>query len=94
MATLPPSHTVPRRPTFDTRGTQKQRGYGSSWRRLRGWFIKRYPLCAHCEAKGKTTAATDVDHIKPFQGINDPLRLATSNLQSLCTKCHYDKHHK
>ena len=92
MATLPPSHKLPRPPAIDTRGTQKQRGYGHKWRRLRGWYIKRHPLCVHCLALGRTTAATDVDHIKPFNGVLDPLRLDAGNLQSLCSMCHRMKH--
>ena len=94
MATLPPSHTVHRPPAIDTRGTQKQRGYGHKWRRLRGWYIKRHPLCIHCEALGKTKAAAEVDHIEPFNGPLDPLRLDTSNLQSLCIYHHRVKHGK
>ena len=41
-----------------------------------------------CEQMGRVMAATDVDHIKPFHGKHDRLRLDTNNLQSLCHECH------
>jgi 5-methylcytosine-specific restriction endonuclease McrA len=30
----------------------------------------------------------DVDHIIPFESIDDPRRLDWNNLQSLCARCH------
>jgi 5-methylcytosine-specific restriction protein A len=35
--------------------------------------------------------ATDVDHIVPFQDVDDPRRLDPTNLQSLCHECHSRK---
>jgi len=49
------------------------------------------PLCVHCTEEGRTTAAQDVDHIKPFKGKDDPLRLDWDNLQGLCRKHHNRK---
>lgn len=70
------------------RGTASQRGYGASWRKLRAWFLRRHPLCAACEAKGRLTAATVVDHVLPrrFGGTDHP-----RNLQPLCATCHNAK---
>ena len=33
----------------------------------------------------------EVDHIVPFKGKDDPLRLDETNLQSLCRPCHATK---
>lgn len=56
-------------------------------KQLRPAQLAKEPLCRMCAAKGKTTAATVVDHIKPHRGdlytFADP-----HNLQSLCKTCH------
>lgn len=72
----------------DRRGSAASRGYDATWRRLRDWHLSQYPLCEYCTRLGKLTPADVVDHIKPFDGPLDPLRLQTSNLQSLCKSCH------
>jgi 5-methylcytosine-specific restriction endonuclease McrA len=56
--------------------------------RLRAAHIHRHPLCIKCLKQDRVTAANDVDHIVPFKGLNDPLRLDPSNLQSLCRPHH------
>jgi 5-methylcytosine-specific restriction protein A len=59
------------------------RGEALQKRRAR-WFAE-HPLCVHCEAKGKVSAATELDHILPvYQGGADDL----CNLQGLCNACH------
>jgi len=35
--------------------------------------------------------ADSVDHIVPFRGVDDPLRLEWSNLQSSCIRCNSAK---
>jgi 5-methylcytosine-specific restriction protein A len=52
--------------------------------RRRRW-IEAHPLCKHCEAKGRTSIAIQVDHIIPLSkgGADDE-----SNFQSLCATCH------
>ena len=62
------------------------RGYGSQWDKLRKVILRRdNGLCQHCAKDGKTTKATDVDHIKPkAKGGTDE----ETNLQSLCRPCH------
>lgn len=67
------------------------RGYDREWGQLRAWYIVRYPLCEHCEAKGLVVPAREVDHIVPFRSPSDPLRLDETNLQSLCRPCHAKK---
>jgi 5-methylcytosine-specific restriction protein A len=58
------------------------RGYDLAWRELRGLHLAMSPLCVQC---GKQ--ATDVDHINPISSY-PALRLAPSNLRSLCHACH------
>jgi len=72
------------------RGSSSKRGYGADWRALRNDHIARHPLCSHCEAEGRITLATDVDHIIAHKG-NDALRLDPNNLQSLCKRHHSKK---
>jgi 5-methylcytosine-specific restriction protein A len=60
--------------------------------RLRGWkgqqrrarWLSRFPLCKHCEAKGRVRLGVIVDHVVPLAkgGADDD-----SNLQTLCAEC-------
>lgn len=71
------------------RGTNTERGYGYQWRKTRALILRidKY-LCQSCLAKGRTTAAAEVDHIVPkHKGGTDE----ADNLQSLCKPCHQDK---
>ncbi len=70
------------------RGKTAERGYDGDWRALRLDHLSREPLCRMCQQLGRVTAASMVDHITPIKGREDPLRLADSNLQSLCVPCH------
>lgn len=76
------------------RGSRIARGYDAQWLKLRAWFIRQPEnvLCCLCREQGKTRLTEEVDHIKPFHGLHDPLRLAVSNLQGLCGACHRRKH--
>lgn len=73
------------------RGSSTSRGYDSDWRNARDWHIGEHPLCAECERQGIVKAGEHVDHIIPFRGIEDPLRLDADNLQTLCRECHSRK---
>ncbi len=55
--------------------------------RRRRWFDLN-PLCVRCQAKGRVTVATELDHIVPLfkQGKDDE-----SNVQGLCFECHEAK---
>ncbi|MGE0583468.1 MAG: HNH endonuclease [Steroidobacteraceae bacterium] len=71
------------------RGTAAERGYGAAWRKLRALVLARdQGLCQACLKTGRTTPATQVDHIRPKAtgGTDEP-----SNLQSLCRPCHDEK---
>ncbi|WP_223295494.1 HNH endonuclease [Granulicella mallensis] len=54
-------------------------------------LIRDFYLCVRCKANGDIKPATDVDHIRPFNGKDDTLRLDIDNLQSLCKACHSRK---
>jgi 5-methylcytosine-specific restriction endonuclease McrA len=69
------------------RGTKQQRGYGGEWERISKLKRQQDPVCEIC----RQALAVDVDHIKPFKGVNDPLRTQWSNLQSVCRSCHNAK---
>jgi 5-methylcytosine-specific restriction protein A len=45
-------------------------------------------LCRMCATNGYVRLAKQVDHIIPFVGLHDPLRLDKNNLQPLCVACH------
>jgi 5-methylcytosine-specific restriction protein A len=64
--------------------TAAQRGYDSDWRRLRAEVLQAEPLCRLC----RSAPATEVDHIAPFHGLHDPLRLARGNVRPVCVLCH------
>lgn len=70
--------------TATANGTVRVRG--SKWQAMRLSHLTDNPLCVHCLAAGRYTAADEVDHIKPlWQG---GLEFNPYNLQSLCTECH------
>jgi len=69
--------------------TTTERGYGYEWRLTRLRILNRdMYLCQVCDKQGKTTPATEVDHIIPkAKGGTDN----EDNLQSICYRCHKDK---
>lgn len=71
----------------DGRPGARERGYDVRWDMARKHFLSQHPLCAGCHARGRTVAATVVDHIKPHRG-DRALFWDTSNWQPLCVKCH------
>ena len=79
------------RARFDReRGTAASRGYDARWRKRRAIYLGAHPLCRHCAAKGRTTAATVVDHITPHRG-DQTLFWDQENWQPLCKPCHDSK---
>ncbi|MBI3936718.1 MAG: HNH endonuclease [Betaproteobacteria bacterium] len=84
------------------RGTAQERGYGSRWAAYSRAWRRQHPLCgdrldgpssehSRCVADGRTTAATQVDHIRAVNGPADPLFWEPTNHQSLCRDCHSRK---
>ena len=56
--------------------------------RLRAEFLRLNPLCKHCDEKGITRLAEQVDHVIPLeQGGEDK----DNNKQALCVPCHAAK---
>lgn len=69
------------------RGSASSRGYDADWRRLRGAFLLKHPLCLFCEEAGRVVEANVVDHVEGFTD-RPELRLDWSNLRPLCKECH------
>ncbi|ALC92070.1 HNH endonuclease [Bacillus sp. FJAT-18017] len=69
------------------RGTAAQRGYDSRWRKTRLGYLKKYPLCVHCQQEEKHIPATVVDHIIPHKG-DKQLFWDKNNWQPLCKRHH------
>jgi 5-methylcytosine-specific restriction endonuclease McrA len=73
-----------------------ERGYDSRWQRvrasvLRAWLATRGPYCGLCGCLLRPGKETHVDHIVPFDGLDDPRRLDPQNLQILCRTCNSTK---
>lgn len=94
-----PAHSTQRE---QQRGTAKARGYGAEWRRARGLFLLRYPLCgmrpasqspvmSQCHDEGRTTPATQVDHVRPHRGDLVLFWASATNWQAMCGQCHSRK---
>ena len=54
-------------------------------------YLRNNPLCAHCDKEGRLTLATQVDHIQPVSGPDDPLFWEPTNHQPLCQSHHSQK---
>ena len=67
--------------------TAAQRGYGYRWQRAREAYLREHPLCVMCQAEGRVTAATVVDHVVPHRG-DERLFWDRGNWQGLCARCH------
>ena len=61
---------------------------GRALQHIRVAHFGRHPMCVLCQAKGKTTLATELDHIIAL--VNGGADNA-DNRQGLCTACHADK---
>ena len=75
--------------------------YGSKWGKVRQAYLSQHPLCVMCQAQGRDTIATVVDHITPHRlkealdsGNVEQIAKAqklfwdTCNYQSLCASHH------
>ena len=69
------------------RGSKQSRGYGGEWEKISRMKRQQCPVCEVCN----DATADDVDHIVPFDGVNDPLRTDWGNLRSICRPCHNRK---
>jgi 5-methylcytosine-specific restriction enzyme A len=75
------------------RGSRHARGYNAAWVRLveEFWADPAHRFCVRCALRGRQELAREVDHVVPFKGLDDPLRLDRTNLQGLCGLCHRQK---
>ncbi len=69
------------------RESSSARGYGYKWQQARTGFLSKHPLCVQCQSRGRVTAASVVDHIKPHRGDMSKF-WERSNWQALCATCH------
>ena len=86
------------------RGTNSERGYDARWRKVRQYVITDatmeaamagvacFPICEVCDKPIEEAKGIHVDHILPFVGRNDPLRLLHSNLRVMHQGCHMRMH--
>ena len=63
------------------------RGYTYEWQQATKRFLNGHPLCAHCHAKGRVSAATVVDHVVPHRG-DESKFWNEQNWQPMCKPCH------
>ena len=70
------------------KGSSAERGYGYRWQQARAAYLAEHPLCVMCEAAGRITIATVVDHSVPHKGDTE-IFWDRSRWQSLC-KQHHD----
>lgn len=95
MPTRAPIHKPNAKPKKrrENRLDATQRGYNARWRKRRKYFLQTpgNQLCVMCLKQGRIEAATDVDHIIPHRGLDDPLFHDEDNLQPLCGTCHKRK---
>ena len=52
----------------EQRGSSAERGYGYKWQQARAGYLRKHPLCVECQSRGRTVAATVVDHKVPHRG--------------------------
>lgn len=63
--------------------------YNRRWQKVRLVYLAAHPLCVACQAEGRVTAATVVDHRRPHRG-DQVLFWDEDNWQGLC-KDHHDR---
>jgi 5-methylcytosine-specific restriction protein A len=62
---------------------------GRRLQRIRAQYFASHPLCVMCEAEGRTTLATQLDHIVALtNGGKDFDQDDGENRQGLCDECH------
>ena len=71
---------------YDRQSTRQYHTGSATWRAIRRQQLDREPLCRKCKARGRITAATEVDHID-----GDSWNNAPDNYQSLCHDHHSRK---
>ena len=67
---------------------QPDRIRGRTLQRIRYRVLANNPLCVRCQAKGRITIATQVDHIIALVNGGSDDKHDDSNRQGLCDECH------
>jgi 5-methylcytosine-specific restriction protein A len=93
-----PTHSKYRAPRSEETAARDRFYHTARWLKFRRWFLGTdcetagcqhaapHALCQDCAGQGRTTAATDVDHITPrAEGGAD---LDARNARGLCKPCH------
>lgn len=86
----PHAPTTARHKPPETRQTSTERGYGYRWQQARAGYLRKHPLCVHCQREGRVEPATELDHIVPHRGDKD-LFWSRANWQGLCRMHHSRK---
>ena len=69
-------------------GSQNLRLNGWERQRVRALFLRLHPLCEVCEAEGRVSEATELDHRIPLAAGGDH---SWPNLSGLCAEHHLAK---
>lgn len=64
---------------------------GRKLQRIRQRHFSQHPLCVRCEAKGRISAATQLDHKVALVNGGKDFDEDSSNAQGLCDDCHDEK---
>lgn len=69
----------------------------AKWRRLRGEWLSKHPLCEECKKVGRSRLAELVHHREPVEtGYSlaemQVLAYSPDNLESVCRECHTALH--
>ena len=73
------------------RGNAQERGYDSTWAKVRAMKLAADPLCEEHLSQGHVVSAVMVHHIRAVE-THPELRLVMANMRSLCTPCHEAAH--
>lgn len=68
------------------RGSNTERGYGATHRKIREVVRREEPLCRECLKTGKITPSNEMDHID-----GNAWNTSRDNLEMLCASCHSRK---
>jgi 5-methylcytosine-specific restriction protein A len=61
--------------------------YTAQWKALREDVLNANPLCVDCQAEGRVSRATEIDHIVRHQGQAEAF-FDRANVQGLCASHH------
>ena len=71
----------------DPRPSARQRGYTTTWDKIRRQVLVHEPMCRRCAAAGRAEIADLVHHRD-----RDPRNNNRDNLEPLCSECHDQEH--